>query len=30
MFQRALLAAGLRRATGGGFGAWKPESSAAG
>jgi hypothetical protein len=28
MFQRALAALGLRRATGGGFGAWVPESSA--
>jgi hypothetical protein len=28
MFQRALLALGLRRAWGGGFGAWKPEPSA--
>lgn len=30
MFQRALLAFGLRRASGGGFGAWVPESSAGG
>ena len=30
MFQRALAAFGLRRAPGGGFGAWLPESSAAG
>jgi hypothetical protein len=30
MFQRALMALGLRRASGGGFGAWIPESSAAG
>ncbi len=30
MFQRALSAMGLRRAPGGGFGAWMPESSAMG
>jgi hypothetical protein len=30
MFQRALVAFGLRRAPGGGFGAWIPESSAGG
>jgi len=30
MFQRALAAFGLRRAPGGGFGAWVPESSAGG
>lgn len=30
MFQRALAAFGLRRASGGGFGAWVPESSAGG
>jgi hypothetical protein len=30
MFQRALAALGLRRATGGGFGAWMPDSSAGG
>jgi hypothetical protein len=30
MFQRALLALGLRHARGGGFGAWIPESSAGG
>ena len=30
MFQRALAALGLRRAPGGGFGAWIPESSAGG
>jgi hypothetical protein len=30
MFQRALAALGLRRASGGGFGAWMPESSAGG
>lgn len=30
MFQRALMALGLRRARGGGFGAWIPESSAGG
>jgi len=30
MFQRALSALGLRRAPGGGFGAWMPESSASG
>jgi hypothetical protein len=30
MFQRALMALGLGRATGGGFGAWMPESSAGG
>jgi len=30
MFQRALAAFGLRRAPGGGFGAWIPESSAGG
>jgi hypothetical protein len=30
MFQRALMAFGLRRALGGGFGAWIPDSSAGG
>jgi hypothetical protein len=30
MFQRALAAVGFRRARGGGFGAWMPESSAGG
>jgi hypothetical protein len=30
MFQRALLAFGLRRASGGGFGGWVPESSSGG
>jgi hypothetical protein len=30
MFQRALASLGLRRAAGGGFGAWVPESSAGG
>ena len=30
MFQRVLAAFGLRRAPGGGFGAWIPESSAGG
>ena len=30
MFQRALAASGLRRAPGGGFGVWMPESSTAG
>jgi len=30
MFQRTLLAFGLRRVSGGGFGAWVPESSAGG
>lgn len=30
MFQRALVAFGLRKAPGGGFGAWMPESSAGG
>jgi hypothetical protein len=30
MFQRALASIGLRRAAGGGFGAWMPESSAGG
>ncbi len=30
MFQRALAAVGLRRAWGGGFGAWMPDSSAGG
>jgi hypothetical protein len=30
MFQRTLSALGLRRAPGGGFGAWMPESSAGG
>lgn len=30
MFQRALITLGLRRASGGGFGAWVPESSAGG
>ena len=30
MFQRALMAFGLRRALGGGFGAWIPDSSSGG